>query len=75
MGFMDDIFGIIGKAVNVVMYAAGTITGIAAAGVVHFAEVAIEKYEEYREKNSSLKLEVATLDLNGVRSNVENTLS
>jgi hypothetical protein len=59
MGFLDAVLGIIGKMTSVVMYAAGTLTGIAAAGVVHFAEVAIDKYSEFREKNRSVKLETA----------------
>lgn len=59
MGFLEDVFNIIGKVTSVVMYAAGTIVGIAAAGVVQFAEVAFEKYDEFREKNRSVNLALA----------------
>jgi len=56
MGFFDDVLNVIGKAFNVVMYAAGTITGIAAAGAVEFAQVAYEKYGEFRARNRSVNL-------------------
>ena len=59
MGFFDDVLNAIGKVFNVVMYAAGTITGIAAAGVVEFAQVAYEKYGEFRAKNRSVNLAIA----------------
>jgi hypothetical protein len=59
MGFFDDVLSGMGKALNVVMYAAGTITGIAAAGAVEFAQVAYEKYGEFRARNRSLNLTVA----------------
>ena len=71
MGFFDDVLNVIGKAFNVVMYATGTITGIAAAGVVEFSQVAYEKYGEFRAKNRSVNLTLvnkpihnATKDLN-----------
>lgn len=59
MGFFDDVLNVIGKVFNVVMYAAGTVTGIAAAGVVEFAQVAYEKYGEFRAKNRSVNLTLA----------------
>jgi len=59
MGFFDDVMYGIGKVFNGVMYAAGTITGIAAAGVVEFAQVAYEKYEEFRARNRSVNLTLA----------------
>lgn len=59
MPFFDDVLNVIGKVVNVVMYAAGTIVGIAAAGVIEFAQVAYEKYGEYRTKNRSVNLALA----------------
>jgi hypothetical protein len=56
MGFFDDVMYGIGKVFTGVMYAAGTITGIVAAGVVEFAQVAYEKYEEFRARNRSVNL-------------------
>jgi hypothetical protein len=43
MGFFDDVLSAIGKVFNVVMYAAGTLTAIAAAGLVEFAQIAYER--------------------------------
>lgn len=59
MGFFDDVLSVIGKVVNVVMYAAGTLTGIAAAGLVEFAQIAYEKYGEFRARNRSVNLGLA----------------
>lgn len=59
MGFFDDVLNGMGKVLNVVMYAAGTITGIAAAGAVEFVQVAYEKYGEFRARNRSVNLTVA----------------
>ncbi len=71
MGFFDDVLNVIGKVFNVVMYAAGTVTGITAAGVAEFTQVAYEKYGEFRAKNRSANLTLvnkpihnATKDLN-----------
>ena len=38
------------------MYASGTITGIATAGVVEFAQVEYEEYGEFRARNRSVNL-------------------
>jgi len=59
MGFLENVLNLTGKALNLVMYAAGTITGIAAAGVVEFAQVAYEKYGEFRAKNRAVNLSSA----------------
>lgn len=59
MGFFDGVLNVIGKVVNVVMYAAGTVVGIAAAGVVEFTQVACEKFVEFRTKNRSVNLALA----------------
>ena len=59
MGFLDQVLNALGKVVNVVMYAAGTITGIAVAGVVEFTQVAFEKFGEYRAKNRNTNLSQA----------------
>ena len=56
MGFFDNVLNAVGKAVNVVMYGAGTLVGITAAGAVEFSQVAIEKYKEFRAKNRSVNL-------------------
>jgi hypothetical protein len=48
MGLLDQVLKAIGKAVNVIMYAAGTIPGIELAGVVEFPQVAFEKFGEFR---------------------------
>ena len=59
MGFLDQVLNVLGKAVNVVVYSAGTITGIAVAGVVEFTPVAFEKFGEYRTKNRNTNLSQA----------------
>lgn len=59
MGLFDDVLNVIGKAVNVVMYAAGTIVGIALAGTAEFLQVTCEKYGEYRAKNRATNLQLA----------------
>jgi len=61
MGLFDDVLYVLGKAVNIVVYAAGTVVGIAAAGVIEFTQVAFEKYEEYRKLNRSINLNKANL--------------
>jgi len=61
MGFFDEVLNAIGKVVNVVMYAAGTITGISLAGTVEFVQVACEKFGEYRTKNRTTNLALANL--------------
>jgi hypothetical protein len=74
VGLMDDVFNIIGKATNVILYAAGTLTGIAAAGVVHFAEVAIEKYGEYRDKNRAVNLEIANKPIHSLTKSLNDEI-
>lgn len=59
MGFFDSVLNAIGKAVNVVMYAAGTISGIAFAGTVEFIQVACEKFVEHRSKNRATNLSLS----------------
>ncbi len=78
MGFFDEVLNAIGKVVNVVMYAAGTITGIALAGTVEFVQVACEKFGEYRSKNRTTNLALAnkpvhrkTRELNDAISELE----
>ena len=65
MGFFDEVLNAIGKVVNVVMYAAGTITGIALAGTVEFIQVACEKFGEFRSKNRSTNLKLANKPIHG----------
>jgi hypothetical protein len=59
MGFFNEVLQVIGKAVNVVMYGAGTITGIALAGAVEFVQVACEKFNEHRARNRATNLGLA----------------
>ena len=78
MGLFDDVLNFIGKAVNVVMYAAGTVVGIAAAGVIEFSQVAYEKYGEFRAKNRTVNLtlsnksiHIATKEINDQIQEIE----
>jgi hypothetical protein len=59
MAFFDDVLRFIGNVVDTVVYAAGTIVGIAAVKVVEFTEIARDKYHEYRARNKNVDLEKA----------------
>ena len=74
MGFLDAVLGVIGKVTSIVMYAAGTLTGIAAAGVVQFAEVAIDKYSEFREKNKTVDLETVNKPIHILTRNLNDEI-
>lgn len=75
MGFFDDVLNIIGKVVNVVMYAAGTVVGITLAGAVEFCQVAYEKYGEYRAKNRSVNLAIANKPVHQLTSNINDEIT
>lgn len=75
MGFFDEVLNLIGKAVNVVMYAAGTVVGITLAGTVEFCQVAYEKYGEFRAKNRSVNLAIANKPVHLLTSNINDEIS
>lgn len=75
MSFMDQVMQALGKAVNVVMYAAGTITGIALAGAVEFTQVACEKFMEYRAKNRSTNLALANKPVHLLTRNINDEIA
>jgi hypothetical protein len=75
MGFFDEVLNAIGKVVNVVMYAAGTITGIALAGTVEFVQVACEKFGEYRTKNRTTNLALANKPVHSKTRELNDSIS
>lgn len=75
MGLFDEVLNLIGKAVNVVMYAAGTVVGITLAGTVEFCQVAYEKYGEFRAKNRSVNLAIANKPVHLLTSNINDEIT
>ncbi|BDD88847.1 hypothetical protein [Desulfofustis limnaeus] len=74
MRFLDEVFDLLGSVTNAVMYAAGTVVGIAAAGVVEFAQVSIEKYNEYRERNRSVNLSLQNRSVHTSLSQINDSI-
>lgn len=74
MGFLDEVLSAIGAVTNIIMYAAGTITGIAAAGVVEFTQVAIEKYGEFRTRNRNVNLSSANKPLHKITKSLNDEI-
>lgn len=75
MGFLEQVLQALGKVVNVVMYAAGTITGIAVAGAVEFTQVACEKFMEYRAKNRNTNLAIANKPVHLLTRNINDEIA
>ena len=75
MGFLEQVLQALGKAVNVVIYAAGTITGIAVAGAVEFTQVACEKFMEYRARNRSTNLALANKPVHQLTKSINDEIA